>query len=169
MEPSWNDYVADTHLIRSEFTFALRVMEMDGRRLGGRDDPRKRGFSHMLANNLLAEDSWGGKVFGTRFYRCYDQSLEVLKRLQRLSLNLEWFFVLANKPGHYWVEAVPVVKQYSFTARNLQAWDEIVNTPLPDGFHVLVLDPLWESFEMRDTPTQRIEGYVNQETNFIFF
>lgn len=169
MQPSWNDYVADTHLIRSEFTFALRVMEMDGRRLGGRDDPRRRGYAYMEANNWLAADSWGGWIFGTKFYRCYDQSLEVLKRLQRLRLNLEWFFVLANKPGHYWVEAVPVVKQYSFTARTLQAWDEVVNTPLPDGFHVLVLDPLWEKFEMRDTPTQNITLYVDKTLEGIFF
>jgi len=169
MEPNWNDYVADTQLIRSEFTFALRVMEMNGRRLGGRDDRRKRGFSYMFANNFLSEDSWGGKIFGTKFYRCYDQSIEVIKRLRRLSLSLKWFFVLANKPGHYWVEAVPVVKEYDFVARDMQAWEEVVNTKMPDGFHVLVLDPLWERFEMRDTPSKSISVYANEMIDFIYF
>jgi len=61
-----NDYAADAHLISEEFRYALRIMEFQSRRMGGRDNARERSWPYVQANNWLASDALGGWVIGTQ-------------------------------------------------------------------------------------------------------
>lgn len=164
------DYAANAHLISEEFRYALRIMEFQSRRMGGRDNARELSWPYVQANNWLASDALGGWVIGTQYYRCLDQSQFLLKMLHPLKgLRLKWLFILAQKPGHYWVEAVPVVNDYQFTARMPAQWQQFASEERqPEGIRVLVLDPLWGTIETRAVPTANIAHYHDGE-NDIFF
>lgn len=166
------DYAADAHLISEEFRYALRIMEFQSRRMGGRDNARERSWPYVQANDWMAHDAWGGRVFGTSYYRCPEQSHFVLKMLHPLrGLRLKWLFILASKPGHYWVEAVPVVNEYQFTARMPAQWKQFINEEnWPEGIRVLVLDPLWGTIETRAVPTANIEPHpTGNPTERVYF
>jgi len=167
------DYAVDVQRIEEEFRWSLKLMENQGLRMTGRGSTGSD-FSSALLNNVLAHDSWVSSFTNTDYFKCYDQARFLANRLNhRLTgLNLKWIFVMAERPGHYWVEAIPTLTDvWSFDqARSPYEYNKAAETPLPQSVYVLVLDPWLNRTYLREQPSLNIVSYIDElSLEHIFF
>lgn len=81
-------------------------------------------------------------------------------------------FVMAERPGHYWVEAIPTLTDvWSFDqARSPYEYNKAAETPFPQSVYVLVLDPWLNKTYLREQPSLNIVSYIDElSLEHIFF
>jgi hypothetical protein len=97
----------DVQLIKQTFVKGINEMNASGLRYPGEGK-----LTAILYNNAWADDAPLGWLFGGTYKRCFGQAEKILADLNALkcqgALDDNWDFRMAHRPGHYWVEAVPV-------------------------------------------------------------